>query len=683
MRKRSLIEFAAVGALVAVTLVASWFTRSVVQDEMHRQRVQAAQRLSLEIDGRLQKGLAAEEGVYGLSNGLPNFSGEQFSSFGRTLIRRHGFSYVGWAPAVNADKQGTFEQQHGVKITGASTMAGGTLVPVLYFAQSESGQSAEVRPGLNLLSSPGIRPALLESEQRQNPAISGDARVNGAAGVVLLQPMFARDATGEWIAGWVVAGIGAERLVGDSQTFLPRGAVVRVALGGATLFGSGRAADAEDIVTTSVGRSNWKISVMGVGNGFSLLAPWIVLAIGLALTTLIALLFRQEARLDRARRAELARLAEAALVDSLTGLRNHRAFEEDLARELQRQSRSGRVLSLVMLDVENLKTVNDTLGHQEGDERLKSLAHALRRAARASDAAYRLGGDEFALLLPETNAWGSFQFVQRLQASLAASPVDTRVSVAAGVADTIGLETRDSVIRRASLALLEAKRSDRGVLVYSEEFEPAVRELDEESEEQHKRTLATALAQAVDAKDSGTRSHCETVSLLCVLIAEELGFEPRRIAELRLAGLLHDVGKIGIPDAILQKPAKLADEEFEVMKTHSALGHSIVKAAGREQEAYWILHHHERPDGRGYPDGLRGDEVPLESRIILVGDAFEAITADRPYRKQASVAEALAELERHAGTQFDPQCVAALRDAISRGSALSSESLTAVAMDAA
>jgi len=533
------------------------------------------------------------------------------------------------------------------------------------------------------LSYPEIRPALVESAQAQDPSVSGNTRVNGVAGVVLVQPMFGFDETGEGIAGWVVAGVHSDRLIRDSGAFLPRGADVRVAMNEDTLYGPHRTADPDEVVTLSVGRSKWKISVTRVGDDFSLLAPWLVLAVGLALTMLVTILFRQATRLDQARRLELERLAHVALVDSLTELRNHRAFQEDLTRELKRQSRSGSPLSLVMLDIEGLKEVNDTLGHQEGDERLKSLADGLRNAARGSDALYRLGGDEFALLLPETNAWGSFQFVQRLQAELAAAPADARVAVAAGVADTSGLETRDSLIRRADLALVEAKRSHRGVLIYSEEFEPELREPDEESEEHHTRTLATALAQAVDAKDSGTRSHCETVSQLCVMIAEQLGLPPKRIAQLRLAGLLHDVGKIGIPDAILQKPAKLTDEEWEVMKTHSALGHSIVEAAGREQEAFWILDHHERPDGRGYPAGLRGDELPLESRIILVADAFEAITADRPYRKQASVADALAELERHAGTQFDPRCVAALKEAIAGGSAISSEVSIAAALGAA
>jgi putative nucleotidyltransferase with HDIG domain len=168
----------------------------------------------------------------------------------------------------------------------------------------------------------------------------------------------------------------------------------------------------------------------------------------------------------------------------------------------------------------------------------------------------------------------------------------------------------------------------------------------------------------VDAKDSYTRSHCETVSGLCVMIATALGIEKARIEKLRVAGLLHDVGKIGIPDTILQKPGALMEEEFETMKAHSKLGHSIVSGAGLQEEAVWILHHHERPDGRGYPDGLSGDEVPLESRIILCADAFEAITSDRPYRQGRAEHEALVELHRSAGGQFDPDCVAALEAAL-------------------
>ena len=136
---------------------------------------------------------------------------------------------------------------------------------------------------------------------------------------------------------------------------------------------------------------------------------------------------------------------------------------------------------------------------------------------------------------------------------------------------------------------------------------------------------------------------------------------PERIAKVRLAGLLHDVGKIGIADAILQNEGHLSKAEYAVLKTHSTLGAAILRAAEEDDEALWILHHHERPDGTGYPDGLSGALIPLESRIMAVADAFEAMTADRPHRRSATVQAALVEIDRHAGSQFDPWCIAALR----------------------
>ncbi|MBA3331491.1 MAG: diguanylate cyclase [Actinobacteria bacterium] len=405
------------------------------------------------------------------------------------------------------------------------------------------------------------------------------------------------------------------------------------------------------------------------------------IAFGAGLLLLIGfflLLRNLQRRLETAREEEIERLGRAALTDNLTGLRNHRAFQEDVARELLRAGRTGTALSLVVLDLDDLKQVNDALGHQAGDEQLKALADAALSTVRGSDAAYRLGGDEFALVLPGEQAWAALRAVQRLQATLeAAGCPNSRPTCTAGIAQSDGLVARDTLLRRADLALLEAKRSHRQTLIYSDELAPRVLEPDRVASEHHTKTLATALARAVDAKDSYTRSHCETVSELCALIACELGLDDDRAARLRLAGLLHDVGKIGIPDAVLQKPASLTDEEFELMKTHVTLGHSIVSGAELDQEAEWILHHHERLDGRGYPDGLPADDLPLESRIILVADAFEAITTDRPYREARSESQALAELEEHAGSQFDPDCVAALRRALHGSSSPAVEQLMA------
>ena len=359
----------------------------------------------------------------------------------------------------------------------------------------------------------------------------------------------------------------------------------------------------------------------------------------------------------RFRRQELERLSQIAVTDPLTGLRNHRAFQEDLARELQRVGRTGIPMALVMLDLDGLKAINDQLGHQVGDERIQGLADAIRDSRRATDVGYRVGGDEFAVILPGSRALGALEFAERVRA-LAAATV--------GIAEATELRPRDDVQREADLALIGAKRLGQAAAVFGPDFELA------ETEQEHDDgTLASALALAVDAKDSYTRSHCQTVSQLCAVIATELGLHGERVARIRLAGLLHDVGKIGVPDAILNKPAALTDAEFEVMKRHSLLGGDIVEAAEMHDEARWVRHHHERFDGSGYPDALAGDEIPLESRIILVADAFEAMTSDRPYRKAPGVDFAVGELRRHAGAQFDPDVVTALCRALDRDAVVS------------
>jgi diguanylate cyclase (GGDEF)-like protein len=383
------------------------------------------------------------------------------------------------------------------------------------------------------------------------------------------------------------------------------------------------------------------------------------------LTSLVVLgrLAGHRRQVERVRERELARLTQEALTDSLTGLGNHRSFHEDLRREIARRARSGSCFSIVMLDLDGLKEINDTLGHQVGDERIRALGECLVATLRATDSAYRIGGDELMVLLPDERAWGGFAFAQRLLRE--ASAHRAGVAFSCGISETIGAESADTLVRRADLALYEAKRSGRRVVIYAEGLAPKpAAHPEERASRHHQRLLATALARAVDAKDVGTRNHCETVSELCALIGEELGLNADRIERLRLAGLLHDVGKIGVADGILRKAGPLTAEETAAMSGHVHVGHSVVEAAELEEEARWVLHHHEHVDGSGYPHGLRGEEIPLESRIILVADAFEAMTADRPYSPAIPIDQALAELESHAGIQFDPACVRALRSAI-------------------
>jgi len=399
----------------------------------------------------------------------------------------------------------------------------------------------------------------------------------------------------------------------------------------------------------------------------------VAFGVGLALLGafgLIIVRFRRRAEADR--RAEVDRLAAIAITDPLTGLRNHRAFHEDLARGLHRVGRTGVPISLVILDLDGLKQINDNLGHQVGDERIRALADAVRTTGRGADSAYRIGGDEFAIILEDTRAWSAVVYVQRLGATLEAQTAPMIVTASAGIHEATTFVCKDELIRKADLALLATKRSGQHVSLYTPEMDPDTSHYDAD-EDQHNRTLASALARAVDAKDSYTRSHCQTVSQLCALIAADLGLDDARVARVRLAGLLHDVGKIGIPDAILNKLAKLTDAEYEQMQTHSLLGHDIVAAADLPTEATWVRHHHERYDGRGYPDRLAADRIPFESRIILVADAFEAMTSDRPYRNAPGQDFAIAELRRHAGTQFDPGVVDALCRALDRRGSVSAD----------
>jgi diguanylate cyclase (GGDEF)-like protein len=361
-----------------------------------------------------------------------------------------------------------------------------------------------------------------------------------------------------------------------------------------------------------------------------------------------------------------AELEEAARHDALTGLLNRREFHNVLARQLTQAEHFGHPLGIVMFDLDGFKQVNDEGGHAHGDEVLRGVAEALERTCGRAGDAFRIGGDEFALVLPNRS--------EEDGRAIADAAVVAIEGLRAGVSACYGLavwpdggRTESMLLFNADRALYERKSSRSGDAARAFPARAIRHAARDDASDHHVKTLTRALARTVDAKDSYTRSHCETVSELCGRIAVKLGLAEEHVSKIALAGLLHDVGKIGIPDAILQKPTRLTDEEFEEMKRHSTLGATIVAGAELEEQANWILHHHERPDGRGYPDGLAGDEIPLESRIILVADAFEAITADRPYRRGRPIPDALAEIERHSGTQFEPRCVAALRACLGTG----------------
>ena len=366
-------------------------------------------------------------------------------------------------------------------------------------------------------------------------------------------------------------------------------------------------------------------------------------------------------RLAIENRREVERLHDAAHTDSLTGLGNHRTFYDHLAREIKRRAKTGSTFSLLAIDLDGLKRVNDERGHLAGDEFIKSVARAVRMEVERAGSLYRTGGDEFMVLLPNRRAWSALTLAQNIQR--AATDATGQRALSIGITESVNTESARVLIHQADVALYEAKRNMLLAVIYR----PGLETIGDApggsvAPTANQRALAAALAHAIDAKDSGERNHCETVAELSVGIGARVGIPAASLERVRLAGLVHDVGKIGLPDVILQKPAALESGERAELEQHVTIGHAILLAADLDTEAEWVLHHHERYDGAGYPAGLAGEEISLASRVLAVADAYETMTGGRPYRTRLSVEAALAELREHSGAQFDPQCVEALAE---------------------
>jgi diguanylate cyclase (GGDEF)-like protein len=356
-------------------------------------------------------------------------------------------------------------------------------------------------------------------------------------------------------------------------------------------------------------------------------------------------------------------LADRATRDSLTGLSNRRGYQERIEHELDRARRHSLPLSIVLADIDDFKALNDAFGHRRGDEALREFGELCRSELRGSDLVSRVGGEEFAIVLPHVGEHEALVTAERLRRAVRRDlkgPDGQPLSASFGVAAYPQHGSDPEVLLdHADQAMYAAKHLGRDrTVVFSEGLLEALR--DNAPAEQLQAVLV--LAEALDLRDAGTAAHSQTVGRLCRDIAVAMGLAPERVARIRLAGILHDVGKLGVSDEILRKPSALTDAEYEEMHKHSELGARMVAAAGMDDISSWVLAHHERPDGGGYPYGLTGDAIPLEARILAVGDAYEAMTADRPYRRAPGHEYALGELERGTGTQFDPLVVRAIVD---------------------
>ncbi len=355
------------------------------------------------------------------------------------------------------------------------------------------------------------------------------------------------------------------------------------------------------------------------------------------------------------------RAMRLALTDPLTGLGNHRSFQERLKHQLLRAEADGEPVTLCMIDVDDFKRINDLYGHPVGDRVLAQVGSRLRQNGEA----FRLGGDEFALLLPGVTADESLAAAAAVLDRIGSLEVVEvgSVTASAGIAGFPQQAfDRDELIRLADSALYWAKEHGKNrVHVYR----PDVVELAELRRLAHgpdraaRFRAAASLAKAVDARDTYTGSHSTRVAELSSWIAHRLGFDQEHIELTRLAASLHDLGKLAIPEEILRKPGPLTDAERLVLQRHPEIGYRMLESLGVDPIADWVLHHHERWDGTGYPERLRADEIPLGARIIFVADAYDAMTSERAYRGRLTPREAIEELEHCSGTQFDPAIVAA------------------------
>jgi diguanylate cyclase (GGDEF)-like protein len=354
---------------------------------------------------------------------------------------------------------------------------------------------------------------------------------------------------------------------------------------------------------------------------------------------------------------------EQAIRDPLTGLYNRRYFWEALEKEAQRAGRYGSQAALVLFDVDDFKKINDSRGHSVGDDVLRGIAAAVTPLLRPVDSFARIGGEEFALLLPETAQFEALLVAERMRAAISRSDLapGVRVTVSAGVgACPQDATTRDDLVRRTDSALYWAKRNGKDLCAVVNEA------TDDISERASDLGAAVAnLTQMVTAFD--TEGHGQTVAAYAVALGEALGFKAQQLSRLRRAAVLHDVGKVAVRAEILNTPGELTEEEYAEVKLHSNVGAAMLRHAGLTEEAGWVRHLHERFDGAGYPEGLEAGNIPIESRVLFVADAFAAMTSDRVHQAAIEPPLALAELRRCAGSQFDPRLVRVFCKLIQRG----------------
>lgn len=374
----------------------------------------------------------------------------------------------------------------------------------------------------------------------------------------------------------------------------------------------------------------------------------------------------------------LIHLEFRADTDGLTGLYNYRHFQRTIEREMELSSRYRREFSFAILDLDFFKEVNDTYGHQKGDEVLRKVADYLKKSVRAADYVARYGGEEFAIIMPETAAGEAMRLCERLRQGMPRevkieSFSEKKIFASIGVGDfPYCAEDKEGLIAAADTALLFAKRSGRNQVTYFRDLSKSSDLRDEDLEKLFNRLkhaqLRTieALSTSIEVEE-GQVGHSQKVATSAAQLAKSLNMGKEEVEVIYQAGRIHDIGKVGVAKRILMKSETLTPAEIEAIKRHAKIGEEIIRSASKlEHLIPAILYHHERWDGSGYPRGLKGEDIPLDARIVAIAEAYEAMSSERPYHRAKTQPEAIAELKNGAGTQFDPKLVSIFVNTISR-----------------
>ncbi len=695
---RSLIVF---GLLALLAVGAFAVVKRSADQEAAAQRARTADQAVAAIRGQLAATRADVRGIVGVFSTARTI--DDFAQFAQPALANPALDAVSWAPRVTAPMRSAFERERGFTISELAT--GGvrtaaeraTYYPTTFVAPTAANARTV---GLDVSADPVVADAVKAAIAGGTGRVTAPAQVAAGSAVLLVEPAFQRGAPvatpaerAEALTGIAVGTMQPARLVAEAL----RGTGdlrIRITDGTAPVYGSATLPEGGVTRSFDAGGRAWLVAVESTTPPGGQALPWVVLAAGLLAAALIALMAEQSSRrlafaedLVARRTVELrealellgvanAEAVEAradaerkSQVDALTDTYNRGHLIELLKVEMNRAERGDATPAVLLVDIDDFRWLNEEYGPTAGDVVLVEIASRLKAMLRSYDSLGRYDNKRFAVLAPNVPTEEAlYRVADAIRQVVCTGPVliegrELWPTVSVGAARATVPNDPFQLLAAADEALAAAHHRGRNTAALAgDEVAEIVRP------EPDAVRIAQALAKSAAAREGMPEHHNHQVAELSAAVAEALGHDQETVLRVRLAGWLHDVGKVAIPEAILSKPEKLNEAEWEIMRTHAALGQEIVtRIADVAPSGLAVRHHHERYDGTGYPDALAGEKIPVEARIVAAADAFSAMTADPPFRRSRGTGGALRELRRSAGTHLDPAVVEALCAVIETG----------------